>query len=117
MPDLKTYDGHCHCGAVRFRLKTETITTGVRCNCSICIRKGAVMSSRYFKSTELESISGLEHLSAYRCGDKLMDHVFCRICGIYPFHEWEGAYRVNLGCIDNLDIFGLEIALIDGRSF
>ncbi|MBK8011502.1 MAG: GFA family protein [Deltaproteobacteria bacterium] len=117
MTELRTYDGSCHCGAVRFSLKTETITTGVRCNCSICVRKGAVMSSKYFEPHEVEEISGTENLSAYRCSDKVMDHVFCKTCGIYPFHEWQGTYRVNLGCIDGLDVFDLEIELIDGKSF
>ena len=115
--DPKTYEGQCHCGAVRFRLRTERITAGVRCNCSICVRKGAVMSAKYFGPEEVLEISGTEHLAAYRCGDRMMDHVFCRTCGIYPFHEWEGTYRVNLGCIEGLDVYGLEIGLIDGRSF
>ncbi|MBK8011717.1 MAG: GFA family protein [Deltaproteobacteria bacterium] len=117
MPEIKTYSGSCHCGAVRFRLKTETITTGVRCNCSICVRKGAVMSSKYFEPHEVEEISGTENLTTYQCSDKVMDHVFCRTCGIYPFHEWKSTYRVNLGCIDDLDVLALEIGLIDGRSF
>jgi hypothetical protein len=115
--EKKTYAGSCHCGAVRFKLHTEPITTGMRCNCSICVRKGAVMSSKYFTPDEVEEMSGFENLSAYRCSDEVMAHVFCKTCGIYPFHEWEGNYRVNLGCIEGLDVFSLDIGLIDGKSF
>ena len=28
-----------------------------------------------------------------------------------------GDYRVNLGCVDDLDVLGLDVDVIDGRSF
>ncbi len=114
------YRGHCHCGALRFRLKSEAITTAVRCNCSICIRKGAIMSTPYFPPESFESIEGRESLSLYQFGDKDVNHWFCRICGVYPFHDVTnkpGHYRINLGCIDDLDPLSLAITLIDGKSF
>src|SRR3954463_13348467 len=80
----KTYNASCHCGAVRFKFTTEDITTGLRCNCSICVRKGVVMSSRYFRPSEVE-VTGTENLTVYRFGDKDMNHCFCRTCGISPF--------------------------------
>ena len=41
---MPTYEGHCHCGAVTFSVTTDTeIKAGVRCNCSLCRRKAAVM--------------------------------------------------------------------------
>jgi hypothetical protein len=49
-----------------------------------------------------------------------MNHVFCATCGISPFSEVTALpvrYRVNLGCVDDLDPLGLAITLIDGRSF
>lgn len=117
---LKTYVGSCHCGAVRFRFRSEEITTGIRCNCSICIRRGAVMSSRYLAPEEFEELSGTEALSVYRFGDNMMSHYFCKTCGIFPFSEVTTKprrYRVNLGCIPELDPLALEIRLIDGKSF
>jgi hypothetical protein len=116
----RTYRGSCHCGAVRFRFHSEEITTGCRCNCSICIRKGVVMSSRYIAPDEFEELAGSEALSVYRFGDKMVNHYFCKVCGIYPFHDATskpGHYRVNLGCIDDLDPLALEIRLLDGKSF
>ena len=41
---MKTYTGSCHCGAVRFAFKAPEIDKGLRCNCSLCRRKGALMS-------------------------------------------------------------------------
>jgi hypothetical protein len=129
MPEIKTYTGSCHCGAVRFRFRTEEITTGCRCNCSICIRKGPVMSSKYISRDDFEEVHGEESLTLYQFGDKDVSHYFCKTCGIAPFNvvagvpaTYEGAAkpgdrRVNLGCVDGLDPLGLEIELIDGRSF
>ncbi|MHA2939058.1 GFA family protein [Vibrio sp. RC27] len=36
------YTGSCHCGAVTFRFDGDEITKGLRCNCSICIKKGSL---------------------------------------------------------------------------
>jgi hypothetical protein len=116
---MRTYRGSCHCGALRFRLVTDEILDGCRCNCSICIRKGAVMSTRYFAPEELE-VEGLAALVLYQFGDRMVNHRFCGTCGIYPLHDATGKpghYRVNLGCIDGLDPLALPITLLDGRSF
>jgi len=38
---LKTYDGGCHCGLVRFRIQVDLADTVIgECNCSICTKKG-----------------------------------------------------------------------------
>ena len=47
MSNKRTYQASCHCGAVRFRFRSEEITKGCRCNCSICVRKGIVTSAAY----------------------------------------------------------------------
>ena len=115
----KSYSGSCHCGAVRFRFRSDEITSGVRCNCSICIRKGSVMSTAYIPPQDFEALEGLEMLSVYRFGDRECNHYFCKRCGIYPFHDGvdePGHYRVNLGCIRELDALALPITLIDRRS-
>ena len=116
----RTYRGSCHCKAVRFAFVSEPITSGRRCNCSICARKGAVMSVRYVPREDFTELEGLDALSCYRWGDGLVNHYFCRVCGVYPFHDVTtrpGEYRVNLGCVDDLDVLSLDVEVIDGRSF
>ena len=120
MSEERSYRGSCHCGLVHFHLRSEEITAGVRCNCSVCSRKGAVMSVRYFPPEAFEALEGLESLSVYRFGDLLVNHYFCARCGTYPFHDVTlkpGHYRVNLGCLEGLDSQALETSLIDGRAF
>lgn len=124
----KSYSGSCHCGAVRFRFQSDELTSGRRCNCSICIRKGIVMSSEYLPPDAFE-LEGEAALAVYQFGDKSVCHYFCKTCGISPFNGVAslpanyrgpakiGDRRVNLGCIDGLDPLALEIEIIDGRSF
>ena len=117
---MTTYQGRCHCGVVRFTLRSEPITEGVRCNCSFCRRKSAVMSTRYYPPDAFETLEGREHLTLYQFGDHDVNHWFCRTCGIAPFHDATakpGHYRINLGCLDDVDIYALPITLLDGASF
>jgi hypothetical protein len=111
------YEARCHCGRVRFAFRAEPITTGLRCNCSICIRKGAVMSTQYIPAEDFEPPEDLSALTDYRWLDRVVNHLFCKACGIYPYHgneEW--GYRVNLGCVEGLDPLALDIEIIDGKS-
>ena len=115
----RSYVGHCHCGAVRFRFRSEEITRGIRCNCSICVRRGAVMSPEWVPPEDVELVEGKEALTLYRFGDLMVNHYFCRTCGICPFSEVierPGKLRFNLGCVEGLDPYSLEIRLLDGRS-
>ncbi len=114
-----TYRGSCHCGAVRFTLTSDPITSGRRCNCSMCTRKGAVMSVRYYPPEEITVEAEPDALAVYLWGDRMVNHYFCKRCGIYPFHdstEKPGHYRVNLGCVEGIDPLALAIELLDGRS-
>jgi hypothetical protein len=115
--DKIRYQARCHCGRVRFSFLSEPITTGKRCNCSICIRKGAVMSAKYIPAEDFEPHREMGDLSDYRWGDRDVNHLFCKTCGIYPYHGGpDFGYRVNLGCVEGLDPLSLELGLIDGRS-
>jgi hypothetical protein len=117
---VRVYEGHCHCGAVRFRFRSEEITRGIRCNCSICIRRGAVMSPTYVPPEDVELLDGGDALEVYRFGDRMMNHFFCRTCGIHPFAEIigkPGTFRFNLGCVEGIDLPAVEIDLIDGRAY
>jgi hypothetical protein len=115
---MHDYRGSCHCGAVRFSYSGEEITKGVRCNCSICSRKGAMMSAELIPEAELNIDADPEALGLYQFGAKTAKHFFCKNCGIYTFHETArkaGHYRVNLACIEGIDIFSLEFELFDGK--
>lgn len=77
------------------------------------------MSSDMIASEELEISSDLELLSMYQFGTNIAKHYFCKTCGIYPFHETmrkPGFYRVNLACIDNIDLDSLQVETFNGKA-
>ncbi|MES9965716.1 MAG: GFA family protein [Sedimenticola sp.] len=115
---MKEYKGSCHCGAVKFSYTGEAIEKGLRCNCSICSRKGAMMSAEVIPLEKLKIDAEENALGLYQFGAKTAKHHFCRQCGIYTFHEtarFPGHYRVNLGCIEGIDPLALEADLFDGK--
>jgi hypothetical protein len=102
---------------VRYAFESEPITAGLRCNCSICQRRGTVMSVPYFENVE---ITGMDALAPYVWGDMMVRSYFCRTCGIYTFHEViaePGKLRINLGCVDGVEPLELPYRLVDGRSY
>lgn len=116
---MKTYQGSCHCGTIKFTINCNPISKGLRCTCSICRRKGALMS----EAVDEENISidaAPEHIGLYQFDSKIAKHYFCKNCGIYTHHEtarYPGKYRVNLGCIDTVDTFSLDYDVFDGRNW
>ena len=115
---MQEYKGSCHCGAVSFSFEGPPIDKGLRCNCSICRRKGALMTPFTVAPEALEVSAHDEALVLYEFGSRVAKHYFCRDCGIYTFHEtarFPGKYRINLGCIDELDSVNLPFDIFDGR--
>ena len=112
------YEGSCHCGAVRFSYDGEEITAGLRCNCSICRRKGALMSPEAIPVEALQVEAAPEDLGLYQFDSKVAKHYFCKRCGIYTHNEMlrkPGHCRINLGCIEGLDSSGFEVTVFDGK--
>ena len=115
--ELQTYQGSCHCGAIRFEVET-TLLPAVRCNCSLCRRKGAIMTPPV-EPEHFRLLSGEESLARYQYNTHAAEHYFCTRCGIYPFHHPRSdprVYRINIGCLDDVDPLALEPDLIDGAS-
>lgn len=114
------YHARCHCGRVRFSFDSPAITTGVRCNCSLCVRRGAVLSSKYIPADSFTPHHDTGDLDVYLWNEKLLSNYFCRACGIFTYigdgENAKDGYRVNLGCVEGLDVLALHISIIDGRS-
>ena len=79
------YHARCHCGRVRFAFRSPEITAGIRCNCSLCVRRGAVLSSNYIPHADFTPHADEHDLSLYLWNDKVMRHYFCENCGIYTY--------------------------------
>ena len=109
----------CHCGSVEAEINVDgDLAKVVRCNCSICKRKGAVMSM--VKNDDFKIIRGSEKLSLYQFHTKVAKHYFCSICGIYTHHNPRSNPLMtgfNLGCVDEINTFSLKnISINDGYN-
>ena len=117
--EFRWYRGRCHCGTIAFEFGMEPIDQGMRCNCSICRRTSVVWSGQVVAPEFFRIRSGSEHLSEYRFGTRTAVHWFCQRCGVTPFVSTRlnpGHFRINLGCVDDLDPFAIEAPLFDGAG-
>lgn len=117
---LQTYQGSCHCGAVRFEADLDLIQPTYRCNCSICRR------TRFWPAVAREGgfrlLSGEQELTQYLFNSRKNQHYFCRHCGVRPFGIGTETpigkmYGVNLGCLDGIseeELSRLAIVHVDG---
>lgn len=111
--------GACHCGAVRFHLRLDTgLQHPVRCSCSLCRMRGAVMIR--VPRDALTLTAGAEYLSEYRFHTGGARHFFCATCGIYTHHQRRfdpGQYAVNAACLDGITPFDFPaVPVLDGAN-
>jgi hypothetical protein len=114
---LKTYEGGCHCGRVRFRV-TGDLDQSVFCNCSLCAMKGFL--HLIVPPQQFQCISGESELSTYQFGTKTAKHTFCRVCGVHPFYVPRSdpdKIDVNVRCLDGVDTAALSPKPFDGRNW
>ncbi|TFZ05999.1 GFA family protein [Ramlibacter henchirensis] len=119
---LKTYQGSCHCGAVRFEADLDLEQPTYRCNCSICRR------TRFWVAVArdggLRVLSGEAELTRYVFNTRKNEHWFCRHCGVRPFGIGNETpigkmYGVNVGCLEGVsdeELSRLPITYVDGLN-
>jgi hypothetical protein len=114
------YKARCHCGRVRFSFRSPEIKTGARCDCSLCLRRGAVLSPTYIPAADFTPHRDPNDLGLYLWNEKVLSNYFCKTCGIFTYiadgENGKDGYRVNLGCVEGLAPFALDIRRIDGKS-
>jgi len=114
---LRTYEGGCHCGRVRFRV-TASLDRVTYCNCSMCSKKGFL--HLIVAPEQFELRRGREALTTYRFNTGVAQHTFCSTCGIHPFYVPRSdpdKIDVNVRCLDGVDIGALTIGQFDGRNW
>lgn len=113
-----SFQGSCHCGAVTFTVDAPMPTNAVSCNCSICRRKGLLLS--FFPEDSFTLNSGKEQLRGYEFNKHLIQHQFCQNCGVQPFSSGNkdgvAMRAINLRCVPALDLDALEIQKFNGAA-
>ncbi len=124
---MKTYQGSCHCGAVRFEADLDLAEGSNRCNCSVCWKARAWFALA--PPDRVRLLSGAdaqaEYLWAPPGREKHLHYRFCKTCGIRTFGRGYAAedprsfYFVNVAALDGVDPKELEAAplrYVDGRN-
>ena len=109
----------CHCGKVEAEINlTGSFDKIIRCNCSICKRKGAVMFM--VKNEDFKILKGHDFIKLYQFHTKVAKHYFCSNCGIYTHHNPRSNPAMtgfNVGCLDDVDTFQLKDVIVnDGQN-
>ena len=107
----------CHCGAIEAEINAPgNLEKILRCNCSLCKRKGAVMSM--VKNHDFNITKGADKLKLYQFHTKVAKHYFCSICGIYTHHKPRSnpnSYVVNAACLEGVNPFEFkDVPIFDG---
>lgn len=115
---MNTYMGSCHCGEIKFEVKAE-IKMAIECNCSMCSRKGTILG--FVTPEQFTLVSGEGAISNYRFYKKVIDHSFCKNCGVTPFltgkdKSGNTIKAINVRCLEDFDLKSLAIKQVDGRS-
>jgi hypothetical protein len=113
----QTWQGGCHCGAVRFEV-TADISELTDCNCSVCTKKGFL--HLIVEPAQFRLIQGEGALTTYRFNTGVARHQFCATCGIHPFYtprSHPDEVDVNARCLEGLDLAGVKIMPFDGQNW
>jgi hypothetical protein len=118
MPDMIRHTGGCHCSRVRFEVLAPAHVEVADCNCSMCSRTAylhlIVPKSRF------RLLSGEHSLTTYQFNTGTAKHLFCSVCGIKSFYvprTHPDGISVNVRCIDEGTITGMNLEHVDGRNW
>jgi hypothetical protein len=110
----QSYEGSCHCGRVRFEVRTSLDYVRV-CDCSICRRRAALIHR--VEEEQFTLLTPLEDLSLYTFHTHTARDYFCPNCGILPFRRPRtapGAWGINVRCLEDVDLDAIPIVRVFG---
>lgn len=114
---MRSFEGGCHCGRVRFRV-TADLERVTQCNCSVCTKKGFL--HLIVAPEQFELLSGRDDLATYRFNTGTARHTFCKVCGVHAFYVPRSdpdKIDVNVRCLDGIDLAAIPVASFDGRNW
>jgi len=119
MTEPTVHSGGCHCQKVRYEV-TLAADTAMGCNCSMCAKKGTLLS---FVGPDAFTLkSGEDNLTDYLFNRHSIHHLFCKTCGVTSFargttQDGSPMIAVNVRCLDDFDLTAVTVQMVDGKSF
>jgi hypothetical protein len=118
----QTYQGSCHCGAVRYETDIDLSQGTFKCNCSICTKARIWITA--IQPDAFRLLSGESDLTEYQFNSHNIHHLFCKHCGVRSFgwgdnpEQGSKFYAIHVACLDDVEIDELinaPITYVDGR--
>ena len=114
-----THHGGCHCGAVRYSVDVDLSQPAIVCNCSMCSRSGTMLE--FVPAAKFTLEKGEGSLTSYQFNKRVIDHAFCKTCGIKSFARGKGPdgkdmVAINVRCLDDVDLAAVPTHAYDGKS-
>jgi hypothetical protein len=115
----QTHEGGCHCQKVRYKVKLNLENPVLECNCSICAKKGHLLT--FVPPEQMEIVRGEDNVTKYEFNKHVIQHTFCSTCGISSYSSGTGPdgkkmFAINARCLDDVDVKNLKINQFDGKS-
>jgi hypothetical protein len=113
MPGTHTFEGQCHCGAIRAKLVATRPAAQLEvraCQCGFCTRHGSMTISDPTGRAEIEIRRGQLH--AYQFASRSATSLMCQTCGVYVgaiLQDGDERWSV-------LSVRGLAMAEFAGRA-
>ena len=111
----------CHCREVEIQISlNKNIDKLIRCNCSMCKRKGTMVTT--INKKDLKIIKGEDKIKTYQFNTNVAKHHFCSECGIHTHNLRRSdpdTFGINMGCIDEIgpkELFKLKTVINDGQN-
>jgi hypothetical protein len=118
MAEMKTYKGGCHCKKVTYEVTTD-LGMVISCNCSICSKRGSLLT--FVGEPQFKLLSGEGATTDYQFNKHIIHHRFCSTCGILSYAngvspDGKPVVAVNVRCLDDVDPKSLTLTEYDGKN-
>ena len=120
---LKTYQGSCHCGAIKYQADLDLAQGTSKCNCTYCLKARAWAIAVKPSAFRLEP--GSERGVAYHQHPQAPVKYHCAACGIHTHAEGNADYmggpfvQVFVATLDDLaaeELANAPVRYCDGRN-
>jgi len=76
---------------------------------------------RFVPVESFQLLSGADSLTEYRFNSQVINHLFCKVCGIKSFATGKGkdgaeTRAINVRCLDDVDLTQIQTHPFDGKS-
>ncbi len=80
-------NGACHCNNIQYQYELDSSIDKIdarQCSCSFCTKQGVIYTSHPSGKLSIK-IKSLKDIKKYQFSSKVIDFMFCNICGVMPF--------------------------------